>query len=111
WHEILEHVRATVRSETVALVRVTELNAGQIKRALDVGADGIVVPWIESVEQLRQAVTFARYPPAGVRAMGGELSTGWGKCLAENSTLADEHVLVVPIIETVRGGKNIDELC
>src|SRR5687768_3072165 len=45
WKDILEHVRATVRSETVALVRVAELNGGLIKRVLDIGADGVVVPW------------------------------------------------------------------
>src|SRR5258708_33238431 len=43
WKEILEHVRATVRSATVALVRLAELNAGLIKRALDIGAGGGVV--------------------------------------------------------------------
>src|SRR4026209_1254692 len=42
WHDILEHLRATVRSDTTALVRVTELNIGQIKRALDIGADGVI---------------------------------------------------------------------
>src|ERR1700722_20406882 len=62
WRDILEHVRATVRSDTVALVRITELNIGQIKRALDIGADGIIVPWIETADQLRQAVAFAHYP-------------------------------------------------
>src|SRR6058998_1641370 len=51
WKEILEHIRATVRSNTVTLVRIAELNAGLIKRALDIGADGIVVPWIETAEQ------------------------------------------------------------
>src|SRR5258708_1922264 len=111
WHDILEHVRATVRSDTVALVRITELNIGQIKRALDIGADGIVVPWIETADQLRQAVAFAHYPPEGLRGMGGERATCWGKCLPENAAQADEHVLVVPIIETVRAGKNIEELC
>jgi 2-keto-3-deoxy-L-rhamnonate aldolase RhmA/quercetin dioxygenase-like cupin family protein len=111
WRDILEHVRAAVRSDTVALVRITELNIGQIKRALDIGADGIVVPWIETAEQLRQAVAFAHYPPDGLRGMGGERATCWGKCLAENAAQADEHVLVVPIIETVRAGKNIEELC
>src|SRR5713226_1931938 len=55
WKEIVEHIRATVRSDTVALVRVAELNLGLIKRALDIGADGVVVPWVESVVQLRQA--------------------------------------------------------
>src|SRR5882762_6228642 len=63
WKEILEHVRATVRSDTVVLVRVAELNAGLIKRALDIGADGIVIPWIETEQQLKQAVAFATYPP------------------------------------------------
>src|SRR5690242_21532932 len=63
WKDILEHVRATVRSDTVVLVRVAELNAGLIKRSLDIGADGVVVPWIETAEQLNQAVAFALYPP------------------------------------------------
>src|SRR5438874_11998961 len=65
WRDFLEHVRAAVRSDTVALVRITELNIGQIKRALDIGADGIVLPWVETAEQLRQAVAFAHSPPDG----------------------------------------------
>src|SRR5207249_10759599 len=48
WKEILEHIRATVRSNTVTLVRIAELNAGLIKRVLDIGADGVVVPWVET---------------------------------------------------------------
>src|SRR5580693_1663102 len=56
WKEIADHIGATVRSDTVALVRVAELNAGLIKRALDIGADGVVVPWIESADQLNLAV-------------------------------------------------------
>src|SRR3974390_1254908 len=67
WKEVLEHVRATVRSDTLALVRVTELNPGLIKRALDIGADGVMVPAIETAEQLQQAVRHARYPPDGTR--------------------------------------------
>src|SRR2546421_7791094 len=75
WKEIVEHLRATVRSETVALVRVAELNGGLIKRALDIGADGVVVPWIESAEQLQQALVFARYPLEGMRGIGAERAT------------------------------------
>src|ERR1700751_5993901 len=44
WKEIVEHIRAAVRSETVVLVRLAELNCGLIKRALDLGAEGVVVP-------------------------------------------------------------------
>src|SRR6266513_4387799 len=70
WTDILDHIRATVRSDTVVLVRVAELSIGLIKRALDIGADGVVVPWIETPEQLRQAVAFARYPPRSARGIG-----------------------------------------
>jgi phosphoglycerate dehydrogenase-like enzyme/2-keto-3-deoxy-L-rhamnonate aldolase RhmA len=107
WKEIAEHLRATVRSETVALVRLAELNAGAVKRALDIGADGIVIPWMETAEQLQQAVRFARYPMEGVRGIGAERATAWGQALAEHAAEANEHVFVVPIIETVKGGENV----
>ncbi|MFN0055766.1 MAG: HpcH/HpaI aldolase family protein [Planctomycetales bacterium] len=111
WGEVLEHVRATVRSDTVAIVRVTELNAGLIKRALDIGADGVIIPWIETVEHLRQAVACAHYPPRGIRGMGGERATVWSRCMPEHVAEAEENVLVIPIIETVRAGRNIELLC
>jgi 2-keto-3-deoxy-L-rhamnonate aldolase RhmA len=110
WKEILEHVRATVRSDTVALVRVAELNASLIKRALDIGADGVVIPWIETAEQLRQAVAFATYPPEGIRGIGAERATAWGQCFVEHAQEANDNVLVVPIVESVKGGKNIQAL-
>jgi 2-keto-3-deoxy-L-rhamnonate aldolase RhmA len=111
WGDILDHIRATVRSNTVALVRVTELNAGLIKRALDIGADGIVIPWIESPEQLQQAVAFANYPPEGSRGIGAERATGWGECFRQHAEEANENVIVAPVIETVTAGKNIAKMC
>jgi 2-keto-3-deoxy-L-rhamnonate aldolase RhmA/quercetin dioxygenase-like cupin family protein len=111
WKEIIDHLRATVRSDTVALVRIAELNGGLIKRALDIGADGVVVPWIESAEQLRQAVAYARYPEEGLRGIGGERATCWGQCLAEHAGDANENVLVVPIIETVRAIRQVPMMC
>src|SRR5436189_5027401 len=66
WKEIVEHIRTTVRSDTVALVRLTEHSISLVKRALDIGADGVVIPWMETADQLREAVAFAQYPPEGV---------------------------------------------
>jgi len=111
WKEILEHIRAAVRSDTVVLVRISELNIGLVKRALDIGADGIVIPWIEKVSQLKQALSYALYPPEGVRGIGGERATGWGQCFLEHTRQANEHILVVPIVETVTAGRNIRDLC
>jgi 2-keto-3-deoxy-L-rhamnonate aldolase RhmA len=110
WKEIVEHLRATVRSNTVALVRVAELNGGLIKRALDIGADGIVVPWIETAQQLEKAISFSRYPLDGIRGIGAERATGWGQCLVEHAAEANEHVLVVPIIETVQAMNHVESM-
>jgi 2-dehydro-3-deoxyglucarate aldolase/4-hydroxy-2-oxoheptanedioate aldolase len=111
WKDIVGHLRATVRSDTVALVRIAELNGALIKRALDIGADGIVIPWVETAEQLRQAVAFARYPPEGKRGIGAERATAWGQCLAEHTAEANDHVLVVPIIETVATQIQVPAMC
>jgi 2-keto-3-deoxy-L-rhamnonate aldolase RhmA len=111
WKEILQHVRSTVRSNTVSIVRVTSLDHGQIQRALDIGADGIVIPRIESLEQLRDAVRFAHYPPSGIRGIGVEMATCWGRCMEEHTKIANEKVLVIPLIETIQAGKIIEQLC
>jgi 2-keto-3-deoxy-L-rhamnonate aldolase RhmA len=111
WQEIVDHLRAAVRSETVALVRIAQLDRGLIKRALDIGADGVVVPWMETEDELRQAVAFARYPPEGYRGIGGERATGWGECLAEHTAEANDHVLVVPIIESVQAIAAVPRMC
>ncbi len=110
WKEIVEHVRAAVRSDTVVLVRLAENSPALIKRALDIGADGVVIPWIETPLQLEAAIAAATYPPAGIRGIGAERATCWGQCFVEHAGEADAHVLVVPIIETVRAVQNIAEL-
>ncbi len=111
WKEIVEHLRATVRSDTVALVRIAELNGSLIKRALDIGADGIVIPWIETAEQLKQAVAYSRYPTDGLRGIGAERATCWGQCFVEHASEANEHVLVVPIIETIATARQVPVMC
>jgi 2-keto-3-deoxy-L-rhamnonate aldolase RhmA len=111
WKEIVEHVRAAVRSETVVLVRIAELNGALIKRVLDIGADGIVIPWIETADQLQQAFAFARYPTDGLRGIGAERATGWGHAMPEHAAEANDHVLVVPIIETIRSAAHVPQMC
>ncbi len=111
WKDIANHLRSTVRSNTVALVRVAELNRGLIKRALDIGADGVVIPWIESAEQLAQAVAFSRYPPEGLRGIGAERATCWGQCTVEHTAEANDNVLVVPIIESVAAASQVPLMC
>ncbi len=110
WKDVLEHVRATVRSDTVILARIVGIDQGIIKRVLDIGADGIVIPWVESTDQLRQALAYAHYPPEGKRGIGGERATCWGQCLPQHVAEANENVLVIPIIESVRGGRQLPQM-
>jgi 2-keto-3-deoxy-L-rhamnonate aldolase RhmA len=85
WKEIIEHVRAAVRSDTVVLVRLAENSPALIKRALDVGADGVVIPWIETARQLEVAISSATYPPLGTRGIGAERATCWGQCFPQHA--------------------------
>ena len=69
WGVVLEHIRATVRSATCAFVRLSENgnvsvhnSASLVKRALDSGADGVLIPCVETAEQCRILVSQARYP-------------------------------------------------
>ncbi len=111
WKEIAEHIRATVRSNTVTLVRIAERSTALTKRVLDIGADGIVVPWVETADQLEEALRDCRYPPEGRRGIGGERATVWGQCFTEHTAEANDQVLVVPIIESVRAIPAVEAMC
>jgi 2-keto-3-deoxy-L-rhamnonate aldolase RhmA len=107
--DVLEHIRAASRSSVVLIVRVQEIEQGVIKRVLDLGADGIIVPQICIAEEVERAVYFAKYPPRGFRGVGGERATMWGKGLSRTRS-ANENTLVIPLIETVAAGKNIESI-
>ncbi|MFN5897706.1 MAG: aldolase/citrate lyase family protein [Planctomyces sp.] len=110
WKDISEHIRAALRSDTVVLVRLAERSTALTKRALDIGADGVVIPWIETAEQLSEAVRDCRYPPEGRRGIGGERATAWGQCMVQHTAEANEQVLVVPILESIHAIPNIQQL-
>ena len=109
--EILEHIRATRNSTTVPLVRIQEVEQGLIKRVLDLGAGGILVPQIYSPEEVARAVRFAKYPPWGQRGVGGERATRWGLGLKTDTVAANSETLVIPLMETVSAGQCIEEIC
>ena len=67
--ELLAHLNAIEVSGSVALVRPQSGERLRIGRALDMGAAGIVVPRLDTAEQVREAVTFLRYPPTGQRGV------------------------------------------
>ncbi|MEO0819289.1 MAG: aldolase/citrate lyase family protein [Pseudomonadota bacterium] len=97
-------LRALALTRTGALVRVPELAEGPIKHALDAGADGILVPYVESVEEARRAVRAALLPPEGARGLAGIVrAAGYGAEAAAYERDWNARALVALQIESRRG--------
>ncbi len=96
-----------VADRTPCLVRVPVLDEGWIKRALDAGAEGVIVPQVSTVEQAEWAVRFAHYPPGGSRGLGTARANRYGLGLAEHLRSAAERVTVVVQAETAEAVRNI----
>jgi len=111
WAHIVAHIRATVRSDTVVIVRLVVRDTGLIKRALDIGADGVAVPWTDSADDLRELIRDCRYPPEGRRGVGGDRATVWGQCFREHTREANDHVLCLPNIENVAAIDQMRAMC
>jgi 2-dehydro-3-deoxyglucarate aldolase/4-hydroxy-2-oxoheptanedioate aldolase len=67
--ELLAHLHAIEASGSTALVRPQSAERLRIGRALDMGAAGIVIPRLDTAEQVTEAVTYLRYPPTGQRGV------------------------------------------
>jgi len=110
YREVVEHIRATRGSTTTPLVRISEITPGIVKRMLDIGAHGIIAPQVMDEDDVRNAVRFAKYPPIGIRGVGGERATHWGRGLKSDTAIADRETMVIPLLETVSAGKNLDKI-
>ncbi len=96
----------------VPLVRVPFNSLENAKRALDAGAFGIVFPMCCSAEEAENAVAACRYPPVGVRSVGGGLHTlNFDTSPSEYYARANDEILVVVQIEHVEGVQNCEAIC
>lgn len=83
-----------------------------IKRALDTGAHGIMVPQINNAEEARQIVQSSKFPPQGVRGQGSAFpAIGHGLTTPEYMLSADQTLVTMIQIETRAGVENVEEIC
>ncbi|WP_206074608.1 HpcH/HpaI aldolase family protein [Antribacter gilvus] len=89
------------------LVRVPSDDAVRLKQVLDLGAQNVLVPMVETVEQARAAVRAVRYPPHGVRGVGSALARGarWNR-VEDYLRDADRHVSLFVQVESATGVEN-----
>ena len=108
--DLLSHAQAARGSGVAVLTRVPGLEAGVIGRALDLGIDGVIVPYVKGAHDIRDAFRQARFPPEGERGIGGERASHWGMRMADYLATANEETLVIPLIETREAAADIDAI-
>ena len=95
----------------VPLARVPCGDHDHIKRVLDAGAFGIVVPMVNTVEQAREAIAAAKYPPVGNRSLGGTLhALNFDASPGDYFKRANDEILVVLQTESPEGVDNAEAI-
>ncbi len=101
----------TIQSQNIkALVRVSKNEEVIIKKVLDMGADGIIVPMVNSKQDAQQAVEYAKYPPQGKRGVGLYRASGYGTKFEEYKKWVEEELVIIAQIEHIDAVNNIDEI-
>lgn len=93
--------------KTPCLVRTESKDETAIRKALDIGAQGIIVPQVNSAEEAARVVTLAKYPPGGSRSVGLGRAQGYGLKFKDYIENANESLAIVVQIEHIDGVRNL----
>lgn len=99
-----------IGGRVASLVRVAEGSEVLIKKVLDLGASGIIVPQVNSAQQAADVVRYARYAPLGARGVGLARAHGYGFAFQPYLESANEQVCVVVQAEHIRAVECIDRI-
>jgi 4-hydroxy-2-oxoheptanedioate aldolase len=111
WETATHMFAAIADAGCVALARVPSNRHDHIKRVLDNGAHGIVVPMVNSRAEALAAVSAARYPPVGTRSVGGSVhALNFGTTAPDYYAHADEEILVVLQCEHIQAVQSADDI-
>ncbi len=105
--ELIAHIQGNGMQ---ALVRVTKNEEVIIKRVLDAGADGIVVPMIKCKQEAEKAVSFTYYPPLGSRGVGLNRAQHYGEGFEPYKKWLNENIVIIAQIEHIHAIENLDEI-
>ena len=106
-----ELVRAGEAAGLSMLVRVPALDAVWIKKSLDLGTAGVIVPNIDTAEQAAQAVALSKFTPEGIRgACPGVRANRYGAGGSDYYETANRETAVIALVESPEGVKNFDEI-
>lgn len=108
YHEVATMIRACKGAAAIPFIRVPDATEGDIQKATDLGALGIIIPMVDTVEKVKNAVKFAKYPPIGARSQGGgQYGALWG---ADYRATANANIMIVAMIENPAGVAIADQI-
>lgn len=110
-----EYIIAAERNQMPAYVRIGDISRHSVLRMLDIGAKGLIVPNIRSVEEVKKLVSYAKFPPIGNRGYCPNRTSGWGADEWASDTLAymqtcNRECKLIPQCETVEALEKIEEI-
>ncbi len=93
-----------------ALIRIPCGEAIWIKKALDIGAAGVIVPQVNSVDEAARVVAYCKYPPTGMRGLGIGRANDYGKGFEEYLATANDDLAVIVQAEHILAVDNIEQI-
>ncbi|MBT8364324.1 MAG: 2,4-dihydroxyhept-2-ene-1,7-dioic acid aldolase [Deltaproteobacteria bacterium] len=106
----VQGILQAVADRCACVVRVPTSNEVYIKKALDIGAPGIIAPHVDTVEIAERVVKWVKYPPIGERSIGVARAHGYGLDIAGYMHSANDQIAVIVQIEHVKGAQDIDKI-
>lgn len=103
-------LQAALATDSVAVARPLRLDPDLIRHFLDLGSPGVLCPFVNTSAEAALLVSACRYPPAGIRGWGPRRAAGNGFDNAEYFRTANDCMICIPIIESIRAVENIDEI-
>ncbi len=108
FEDVAHMIWACRGASAMPFVRVPDATESDIQKATDIGALGIIVPTVDTVEKAEAAVKWAKYPPMGRRSMGnGQYGALYGRDYRQT---ANDNMVVVIMIETPIGVANAEKI-
>jgi len=107
---VLGQLQAIEPYPTNAAVRVSWNDTVTIKRYLDIGAQTLLVPYVQTADEARMAVANTRYPPEGIRGVALTTRANRFGRFVEYPSQAAEQICVIVQIETALGLENLEEI-
>ena len=107
---VLSQLQAAAAGTAHPVVRVPWNDMVDIKRYLDIGVQSLLIPYVETEEEARHAVSYTRYPPRGVRGYSAAPRASYFGRIKDYPQRCEEHLCVLTQIETRKGLDNLEAI-